>query len=284
MSPTRAAIVLVALASLPLAGMPPTMAATSKPALGRACKVAQIGTVSGGLVCTRSGKSAVWRRSPATTTTVLDPATAPAGTVLSRETFDNPATSTWPATGGDGWTAGALDGRYRIAAAPPAPGRVGPGAVFPGAARAEWSFEMTLTPGAQSLASINLSCLDSGSASEPFNFLLIDVRADGRIVASRYDNTGASQQPTRFFDRGFSNQDRFDRALIHPGTKVSLRCLRDGANAQVVLTLDGTVVMDTTTTAPSGAGDRFTLYLTTFTAGFRDAAELLIDNAVITKQ
>lgn len=263
----------------------PAAHAASKPAVGRACRASQIGTVSGSLVCTKSGRSAVWRKAPTTTTTTaLDPATAPAGTVLSSETFDNPATSTWPATGGDGWSAATVDGRYRITAAPPAPGRVGPNVAFLGAARSQWSFEMTLTPGAQSLASLNLACLDTGSSSEPFNFLLIDVRPDGRIVANRYDNAAASQQPARFFDRGFSNQDRFDRSLIRPGTKVSLRCLRDGATAQVVLSLDGTTVMDTTTAAPSVPGDRFTLYLTTFTSGFRDAAELLIDNAVITKQ
>ncbi len=284
----RVRVGLIGAATLGWAVGAPVALGATKPAAGKACKVAQIGTRSGTLVCTRSGKSAVWRTAPTTTTAAIaatppDPATAAPGTVLSRESFDDPARSTWAPTGGDGWTAATVDGRYRIAAQPPAPGRIGPGLLFPGAARSEWAFEMTLTPGAQSKASINVVCLDTGSSSGPFNFLLVDIRPDGRLVATRYDNTAATQPPTQFFDRGFTNQDRFDPALIHAGTKVAFRCLRNGTDAQVVLSLDGTVVMDTTTKAPSVNGESFTLYLSTFTSGFRDAAELLIDNSVITK-
>ena len=262
-------------------------AATAKPAAGKSCKTSQIGTVSGSLVCTKSGKSAVWKKTAATTTvtptTVLTAANAPAGTVLFRENFDDPAKSTWAASSGGGWTADIRDGQFRLAAAPPAPGRVGTGVITDLAGGTEAGFDMTVTPGAQSKASINLACQDSGAATGPFNFLLIDIRPDGRLIASRYDNASASQAPTTFFDRGFSNQDRFNPALIHARTRVALRCVRDSASVKVVLSLDGTVVMDTTTPALTQPGDGFTIYLSTFTTGFRDAAEVLIDNFTVTK-
>lgn len=262
-------------------------AATAKPKLGGTCKVSQIGMVSGSLVCSKSGKAGVWRKAPAPpvspTTTVLDAATAAVGTVLFRETFDSPDASTWKASSGPGWAGDVRDGQFRLAAAPPAPGRVGTGAVLPLPGRVEVAFDFTLTPGVQSKASLNLTCQDSGTANEPFSFLLIDVRPDGRIIASRYDNASATQAPTTFFDRGFSNQDRFDIALLHPRTRVSLRCIRDAQKILVTLSFDGKVVMDTTTPALTQTGDGLTLYMSTFTAGFRDAAELLIDNVVVTK-
>jgi hypothetical protein len=274
-------VVAVWLASMLLGSASGT--AATKPALGRACKVSQIGTVSGSLVCTKSGKSAVWRRSPATTTTVLDIAKAPPGTVLYSENFDDPAKSTWNRQSGEGWSAETKDGQFRLAAAPPAPGRLGVGPLLTAAGRVEVAFDMTLTPGALSKASVNLACQDTGAATAPLNFLLIDIRTDGRIVALRYDNAAATQQPTQFFDLGFTNQNRFDPALIHPRTRVALRCIRDGQNVQVALSLDGKLVMETTTPALGGVGDGFTLYLSTFSTGFRDPAELLIDNIAITK-
>ncbi len=246
--------------------------------------MSQIGTVSGPLFCTKSGKSAVWRRVPAaTTTTVLDIAKAPPGTVLYSENFDDPAKSTWNRQSGDGWSAETRDGQFRLAAAPPAPGRLGVGPLLSAAGRVEVAFDMTLTPGTLSKASVNLACQDTGALTAPLNFLLIDIRPDGRIVTSRYDNAAATQQPTSFFDLGFTNQNRFDPALIHPRTRVALRCIRDAQTVQVTLTLDGKVVMDTVTPALTGTGDGFTLYLSTFTTGFRDPAELLIDNIAITK-
>ena len=114
-------VVLASAVSLGSRGVVDSIAAAAtKPAAGKTCKVAQIGTVSGSLICTKSGKSAVWKKTVALpTTTVLDPATAPAGTVLFRENFDGPAPSPWKNTGGDGWTAQLQDGQFRLAAAPP---------------------------------------------------------------------------------------------------------------------------------------------------------------------
>lgn len=277
----RPSIAIAALGSLLV--FAPNVAAATKPAAGRACKVSQIGTASGSLVCTKSGKAAVWRRAPATTTTVFDLAKAPPGTVVYSENFDDVAKSTWNKQSGEGWSAEIKDGQFRLAAAPPAPGRLGVGPLLAAAGRVEVAFDMTLTPGAQSKASINLACQDTGAASGPLNFLLIDIRPDGRIAASRYDNASPTQQPTPFFDLGFTNQNRFDPALIHPRTRVALRCIREGQSVQVALSLDGKVVMDTTTPALGGVGDGFTLYVSTFSSGFRDAAELLIDNVAITK-
>ncbi len=259
-------------------------AVSTKPAVGRACKVAQIGTRSGTLVCTKSGKTAVWRRAPvsAPTTTVLDIANAPVGTVIYTANFDDPAKPDWDKLSGPGYTGEASGGQFRLAAAPPAPGRVATGALLTGPGRMELAFDMTVTPGALSKASANITCQDTG-ASAPLNFLLIDIRPDGRITASRFDNLSSTQPPTTFFDRGFSNQDRFDPALIHPRTRVALRCIREGQNVQVTLSLDGTVVMNTTTPALTVPGDGFFHYLSTFTTGFRDSAELLIDNVTLTK-
>ncbi len=269
------------------------VAATSaKPAAGKACKASQVGTTSGALVCTKSGKAGVWRKAPTTTavpttalaptTTVFDMAKAPAGTVLYSETFDDAAKSTWTSGSGSGWTADVRDGQFRLAAAPPAPGRVSTGSILTYPGRVEVAFDMTITPGALSKASPNLTCQDTG-VNGPFNFLLIDIRPDGRLIAVRYDNASADQQPKTFFDRGFSNQDRFDPALIHARTRVALKCIRDGQSVQVTLSLDGKVVMDTTTPALTQAGDSFTFDMSTFTTGFRDAAELLIDNVSVTK-
>lgn len=87
---------------------------------------------------------------------------------------------------------------------------------------------MTLTPGALSKASVDLGCQDTRAATGPINFLLIDVRSDGRIAASRFDNATATQQPTPFFDVGFTNQNRFDPALKHghPGADGRRRRVR----------------------------------------------------------
>lgn len=274
-------LVVVLLGSTLLGSAPGT--AATKPALGRACKVSQIGTTSGSLVCTKSGKSAVWRKGPAPTTTVLDIAKAPPGTVLYSENFDDPAKSTWNRQSGNGWSAETKDGQFRLAAAPPAPGRLGVGPLLTAPGRVEVGFDMTVTPGALSKASVNLACQDTGTVTAPLNFLLIDIRPDGRINTFRYDNAAATQQPTSFFDLGFTNPNRFDPTLIHPRTRVALRCIRDAQTVQVTLTLDGKVVMDTVTPALTGTGDGFTLYLSTFSTGFRDPAELLIDNIAITK-
>lgn len=276
-----ASLVLACFGSILLT--PETGSAATKPASGRSCKVTQIGTVSGSLVCTKSGKSATWRKVPATTTTVFDLAKAPVGTVLYGENFDDPAKSSWNNQSGNGWSAETKDGQFRLAAAPPAPGRLEVGPLLTAPGGAEVAFEMTLAPGALSKASVNLSCQDTGAVTGPLNFLLIDVRPDGRIIASRYDNASATQAPTTFFDLGFSNPNRFDATLIHPRTRVALRCAREGPSVKVTLTLDGKLMMDTTTPALTGVGDGFTLYLSTFATGFRDPAEILIDNFTITK-
>lgn len=260
-------------------------AASTKPAVGRACKVRQIGTKSGLLVCTKSGKAAVWRTAAAVsaaTTTVLDITNAPVGTVIYRANFDDPAKPDWVNQSGPGLTGEASGGQFRLAASPPALGRVTTGALLTGTGRTELAFDMTLTPGAASKASVNITCQDTG-VDTLLNFLLIDIRTDGRIAASRYDNLSSAQQPTTFFDRGFSNQDRFDPALMHPRTRVALRCIREGQNVQVSLSLDGTIVMNTTTPALTVPGDGFIHYMSTFSTGFRDAAELLIDNVTMTK-
>lgn len=244
---------------------------------------------SGSLICAKSGKAGVWRRAATTTTTataptttILDVAKAPVGTVLLSENFDDAAKSGWERLSGPGWTVEVKDGQLRLAAAPPAPGRVAAGRFLNYGGRVELAFDLTIAPGALSKASPNVACQDTG-VDVPLNFLLIDIRTDGRLVLSRYDNATADQQPKTIFDRGFSNQDRFDPALIHPRTRVALRCIREGQNIQVTLSLDGKVVMDTTTPALSAAGDGFTFYMATFTTGFRDAAEFLIDNLTVTK-
>ena len=158
----------------------PDGSAATKPTLGRSCKVSQIGTVSGTLVCTKSGKAATWRRSPAPTNTVFDIVKTPAGTIVYRENFDDPAKSTWSKQSGEGWSGEIKDGQFRLAAAPPAPGRLTVGPLLAAAGRVEVAFDMT-------------------------------------------------------------------------------------------------------TPALGGVGDGFTLYVSTFSTGFRDAAELLIDNVAITK-
>ncbi len=104
----------------------PSLAAP-KPSSGKPCKTSQIGTVIGSLVCAKSGKSAVWRKSApssslaATTTTALDITKAPPGTVLYSENFDDPAKSTWAKQSLGGYTGDVVDGQFRMAAAPPRP-------------------------------------------------------------------------------------------------------------------------------------------------------------------
>ncbi len=277
--------VLALALTLTALGLTPASAATV-PKVGKSCPRSQIGKVVSGLICTKVKSMAMWRTiSPAPTTTVSNPATAPSGTVLFSDDFSNPG-SGWTTGSSDGWTFAYRDGSYVIGATAPAAGNRGAeNARLPRVENVEIAFDLWLTPG-QSNGSLMTSCLDSydpktSPADAPLDFVVTELFADGRAGIYVYRGNRLGEKPTLIVDRGFSNADRFDRALLRPGVRFALRCTKIGDVAKIVASLDGTPIIDGSTSVNPGGG--LVVLLAGPNKGFVAPAEVRVDNLSVTK-